>query len=202
MWQAKQDDLAFNAAREGCALRAYPDGKAPPTVAWGFGVNKDGLKVGEIISYEKAIADYLALAPIYEADVNDIFGDVPPLQHQGGAIFSACYNCGGTTVREATGFINAVKTLIRTPRPPANAPETDKIAWQDIRDEAGFQFTTLKPKNKRSKFHNLSRRMQEGALFMSGNYGDLRFHPFWPETYDVRANPPPPMYLVKMPVFR
>ena len=200
--QVSNDGLAFVAAREALCLTAHKDTRLP---AIGFGVNDPTLTLGETITIEEAIDRYLKKAPDYDADVLAVFKDIPLAQHQFDALWSLDWNTGRTDLRRATDLVTAIKSFALAP----DTTDQDKVLKRWLRDRAAFQFTQVKYDSETDTYFNLSRRMLEGALFASGNYGDISRVKFYgagkhpkPVTIDGVFYPADTFEWMPMPVFR
>lgn len=179
-----EQGLAFVAQREAAVLTAYQDSK---NLAIGFGWNKPGLKDGDTITLDEAVASFVTLADaIAEKDVNRVFGAAPLSQQVYDAMFSLTYNCGGTQLRKETNLISAVIAYALTP--------TNKL----LRDMAAWHIVNTKFSDVTGPF-NLSRRCREALIFTQGDYGQLDMIKVWPVGKNPRSDPPD---IVPMPVFR
>lgn len=195
-FKATQNDFAFIGQREACAFTAYWDGKPPPEgdakPALGYGVNDPSAIVGETtIDFAECNRRFVAKMRDYEEEVDRLFPG-PFIWHQKSAFLSILYNVGGTWLRnEEPEFLEATRDLASDP--------TNRIKQDDV--------AALIPRLKyrphlldegKTPFHNLSRKMSEGALFLRGDYGDISYVKVWTERKTPGIDP----YLrVQMPKF-
>ena len=90
------------AEEEGVRLTVYRDVAGYPTVGVGHLVlPEDNLKVGDTITYEKAIEFLEEDLKKAEAGVRDLVGDLPIYQHEFDALVDLVYNVGAGNVSES-----------------------------------------------------------------------------------------------------
>lgn len=154
--KTSHNGVVFLARAEAIVLVAYPDGEH---MSWGAGHNDPALKPGDQISLEDALKLLAAdLAP-REAYITKKL-TLPVEQHEFDALVDAYYN-KGSHVLPVIELINAGDHL-----------EAMAVLLTINRNESG---------PKAGKFNEglAKRRMNEIALFLHGNYGDLSKVKIW-----------------------
>ena len=157
MMKTSRNGILFIACREGLVLTAYPDGK---NNAIGFGHNSATVKPGATITVAEAFALLASdLAPREKTLNADLKVQVE--QQQFDALMSLYYNTGSHYLPKLLALINAGKA-----------------------DEAAALFPSCNVNAAGQVLAGLTtRRLEEQAMFTSGNYGALGKIPFW------RGNP-------------
>lgn len=88
---------------EGCVLEAYLCRGRVPTIGWGTTIYSNGIpvKIGDIVSQERADKEFLFSLKEFEAVVNNAV-KVPINQNQFDALVSFTYNLGPNNLRRST----------------------------------------------------------------------------------------------------
>lgn len=165
-----ENGLAFCAQREALVQTAYPDSRH---LAIGFGINIPGLEPGTTVTIGQAIADYVAAAKGYDADIARVYAGIFLTQQIHDALFSLTWNIGGTQLRKETELRDRIAAHLADPKDTVKRDNACRFIL-DVRRENDIYF-------------NLSRRCREVVLFQTGDYGDLRKLKIWREGMHPRG---------------